>query len=182
MIMTKNDSNMEINSEIIKEIYGTKPKKLSEIDSAWLAGVIDGEGSIGLYDYGKEGRRVLIQIGNTNEQFVQKVKELIGCGSSINRQHFGGGHKGRKAMYHYTLKGSARCYVILKQIYPYLIIKKDLAERIIKEIETAPFGRWKNCTEESRKKQSEMAKKSWQNPIHRANRILGLKRYFQGGE
>lgn len=161
----------------MNEIIGKKPNTVSAIEAAWLAGVIDGEGSIGLYNYGREGRRVIIQIGNTNEAFVAEVKRIIGCGSSIIRHEFHGSHMGRKPIYHYALKGSARCYVVLKQIAPFLIIKKNLAEKIIKEIEETPFGRWKNQTDEAKKKQSALTKESWQNPIHRKNRMEGLKKY-----
>lgn len=165
-------------SRILKEIVGKKPRKLSIAEAAWLAGVIDGEGSIGLYNYGKEGRRVLIQMSNTNKAFVEKVRHVIGCGSNVVRHKFSGAHKGRKPIYHYTLKGSARCYIILKQILPFLIIKKEVAKKIIKEIEEKPFGRWKNCTKEARQKQSNWAKKSWQNPIHRSNRVKGMRNHY----
>lgn len=70
---------------IVREIIGEKPRMLSRVDASWLAGVIDGEGSIGLYDYGKEGRRVEIQMSNTNEEFVKVFKKTIGCGSSVRR-------------------------------------------------------------------------------------------------
>ena len=168
------------NQDVLKEILVNIPNKLSDAEASWLAGVIDGEGSIGLYDYGKEGRRGMIQMGNTSKEFVEKFKDLIGGGSSIKRTVFGVSHKGRKPMYHYTLKGSARCYVVLKQIIPYLIIKKEKAIKIVEEIENKPFGRWKNCTEEARKQASETAKKSWQDSIVRKRRIDGLRKYYGG--
>lgn len=119
-------------------------RKLALTEAAWLAGVIDGEGSIsiGLYNYKREGRRVLIQMGNTNERFVRKVRSIIGCGSRVRRHKFAPSHKGRKLMYCYSLKGSIRCYFVLKQVLPYLIIKKQLAKKILKEIKDLPFGRW----------------------------------------
>ncbi len=167
---------MTFESEIIKEIVGEKPRVFIPTKASWLAGVIDGEGSIGLYDFGKEGRRVEIQMSNTNEEFVKVFKRTIGCGSNVTRFTFSGLHKGRKPIYHFSLKGSARCYLVLKQILPYLIIKKGKADKILKEIEANPFGRWKNATKEARDKQS------WQNPIHRQNRINGLQKILCGGE
>lgn len=56
-------------------------RKFKKVEASWLAGVIDGEGSIGLYDYGKEGRRVCIQISNVDKYFVAEVRRIIGCGS-----------------------------------------------------------------------------------------------------
>lgn len=156
----------------------TEVRKMSETEKAWLAGVIDGEGSIGLYDYGREGRRVCVQIGNTNEAFVLRVKEIIGCGSNINRNPYHQTHYGGKMMYVYSLKGSNRCYWVLKQIKDYLIIKKKKAKDIINELESKPFGRWASATPEYRKINSNRLKKEWQNPTIRKNRIEGMKKYY----
>ena len=121
----------------------------SKVEAAWLAGVIDGEGSIGLYD-GREGRRVQIQLGNTSEAFVQRFRELIGCGSTVFRRTFAESHHGREPMFHYALKGSARCYKVLKQVLPFLIIKRAKATEILHELESKPFGRWANATPAAR--------------------------------
>lgn len=114
-------------------------RTLTKVERAWLAGVIDGEGSVGLYNYGSQGRRAQISMGNTVPAFVARMREIIGCGSSVMRINFGPKHHGRKPMYLYTLKGSARCYKILRQILPYLIIKRDKASSIIAELESKPF-------------------------------------------
>lgn len=37
-------------------------RKFKKWESAWLAAILDGEGSVGIYNYGKEGRRVLLQM------------------------------------------------------------------------------------------------------------------------
>jgi len=148
----------------MKKWIDDKPevRKVSKVEASWLAATIDGEGSIGLYDYGKEGRRVSITMCNTNEKFVAYMKEIIGCGSSVMRTNWHKTHKGRKPMYLYCLKGSNRCYKLLKQIIPFLIIKKQKALDIINELESKPFGRWANATKEARHKQSEMMRKVWQ--------------------
>ena len=165
----------------MKKWIDKKPEinKLKRWEASWLAGVIDGEGSIGLYDYGKEGRRVCVQMSNTNKEFVDRMRGLIGCGSQINRSRWHKSHKGRKAMYMYSLKGSSRCYWVLRQIIPYLIIKKEKALNIIKELEEKPFGRWANSTPQYRKLHSDRTKKQWQDPIIRANRIEGMKKYYK---
>lgn len=148
----------------------------TEVEAAWLACAIDGEGSFGLYDYGKEGRRVLIQVGNTSEAFVNEFKRIIGCGSSVLRTERMSGHLGTKPMYHFTLKGSARCYWVLKQVIPYLIIKKEKAESIVSELENKPFGRWAATTEKARKEQSDRAKQQWSDPVIRKRRLEGMRK------
>jgi hypothetical protein len=153
-------------------------RNLKKEEASWLAGVIDGEGSIGLYDYGKEGRRVCIQMGNTNKEFVDKMRKVIGCGSQVNRTKWTESHKGRKTIYFYSLKGSNRCYWVLRQILPYLIIKEKKAKSIVKELEKKPFGRWINATKKYKKIASKKTKKSWKNPLIRKNRINGMKNYY----
>src|SRR3989344_1043618 len=155
-------------------------RKFSKWEAAWLAGVIDGEGSIGLYDYGGEGRRVMITMSNTNRDFVARMREVIGCGSSIMRRGERiGGHSGTKPMFMYSLKGSNRCYWVLKQITSFLIVKKKKAADIICELEERPFGRWVNATPEYRSLHSRRAKMQWADPTIRQNRMDGIKRYYQ---
>jgi hypothetical protein len=48
--------------------------KLKKWESAWLAGAIDSDGSIGLYK-GKEGRIVIVQMANINLPFLKKYAE-----------------------------------------------------------------------------------------------------------
>src|SRR5579885_387165 len=122
-------------------------RQFTTAEAAWLAAVIDGEG----------------------------MRRVIGCGSSIRRVSFGKSHIGRKPMYHYVLKGSARCYWVLFQIVSFLIIKKEKAKSILNELETKPFGRWANATPEARKKQSDRLKLQWKNPAIRARRMAGIK-------
>ena len=154
-------------------------RKLKQWEAAWLAAVIDGEGSIGLYDYGKEGRRVMIQMANTDREFVTKMREVIGCGSQINRTRWHLSHKGRKVMHLYSLKGSHRCYWVLKQIIPFLIIKRQKAIDIVAHLESKPFGRWANATIEYKKLHSERAKMQWKDPIIRNRRLAGMKNYYE---
>jgi len=135
-------------------------RKFTKPEAAWLAAAIDGEGSIGLYSYGKEGRRVMIQVPNTDERFCLRAKEIIGCGHMHTRKKQAS-RLGSKTMYQYGLKGSARCYWVLKQIEPWLIIKQDKAQAIMKELEEKPFGRWANATPEARQAQSERMKATW---------------------
>ncbi len=154
-------------------------KKLKKTEATWLAAVIDGGGSIGIYNYGREGRRVCIQMSNTNKEFVEKMREIIGCGSQVIRTNIHKTHKGKKPMYQYVLKGSNRCYRVLRQIIPYLIIKKEKAREIVKELEEKPFGRWANATKVYRDIASKKTRESWKNTIIRKNRINGMEKYYR---
>lgn len=117
-------------------------RRFSDVDASWLAATIDGEGSIGLYKRGGSGRTVIIQMANTDKAFVQHMRDVIGCGSTIRRVVFQASHKGRKPMYKFSLEGSGRVKQVLEQILPFLIIKKVKAKSILKEMKKNPFGRW----------------------------------------
>lgn len=151
-------------------------RNLSETEKAWLAGVIDGEGSIGIYR-SVDGRRVQIQVANTHRGFIDRVRAVVGCGSICPREPRGL-HKGRKTVYHYTCKGSERGLKILAQVLPYLIVKREKAEAIIQELRTHPFGRWAAAAPEARKRMSDLTRRSWQDPLTRERRITGLKAYY----
>lgn len=137
-------------------------RKFKKWEAVWLAAMLDGEGSVGLYDYGREGRRVQIQMANTDKKLVDEFKNIIGCGSTVFRTNIHKTHKGRKIMYQYMLKGSNRCYWVLKQVIPFLISKRNKASDIIAQLEEKPFGRWANASKEARIKQSLLMKRIWQ--------------------
>jgi len=116
-------------------------KQLKKWEAAWLAGIIDSDGSLGLY-HGKEGRIVIVQAANVCRPFLLKIRNTIGCGSTA--YHIPSlSHKGRKPMYMYSVKGAKRCHKLLKQLLPFLIVKKQKAKKVILELENKPFGRWK---------------------------------------
>jgi hypothetical protein len=135
-------------------------RKLKKWEASWLAGCIDSDGSIGFYNYGPEGKRACLQFGNTSRELLKQVRDTIGCGSSV--LHIPNpSHKGRKTMYYYTLKGSCRCYWILRQIVSFLIVKRQKALDIIQLLESKPFGRYFHYTQEYKVACSKRMKKIW---------------------
>ncbi len=152
-------------------------RTLKKWEAAWLAGVIDSDGSIGYYNYGREGCRTQVQVSNVCYSFLEKIKETIGCGSNVN--HIPSvSHKGRQAMFLYCLKGSARCYWLLRQIIPFLIVKRRKAQDIIMMLESKPFGRWVARTPESRAEQSRRATLGWADPATRERRLRGMRNHY----
>lgn len=81
-------------------------------------------------------------------------------------------------MFNFVLKGVTRGYWVLKQILPFLIVKKDKAAAILRVLESEPFGTYKNSTPAARVKRSAWATNSWKNPETRAKRIAGLRAHF----
>jgi hypothetical protein len=106
---------------------------LSEVERAWLTGVIDGEGSIYISKVkGIHHRRGFcytahLSVSNSNENFVKKIREIIGVGFiGINiekRRHW-------KDRYEYKASSSV-LRGILPQILPNLLIQREVAERML---------------------------------------------------
>lgn len=60
---------------------GKKPLVLSATDAAYLAGLVDGEGTIGLtHRHAHENRQLVLSIANTEAGILQWVRERTGIG------------------------------------------------------------------------------------------------------
>ena len=161
-------------------------RTMSESERAWLAAAIDGEGSLGIYMVNKakpqEGRRMSVQVSNTNLAFVRRVRDIVGAGTITARDYLSklstSQHQGKNTMYQFSLRGHIRGMQVISQILPYLIIKREKAESILEELREKPFGRWAAATPEAKKKQSNRTKQTWQNPEIRGRRVAGMKQYW----
>lgn len=114
-------------------IREVRVRNLSEIEKAWLAGVIDGEGSIYISKVNSEiGRRgfyykAFLAISNSNEDFVRRIREVIGGGFvGLTREE----RRDWKDKWEY--KGSPSVLRgILPQVLPFLIIKREVAKEML---------------------------------------------------
>jgi hypothetical protein len=115
-----------------------RPKDMTEVEKAWLAAVIDSEGSVVIGKLSeKYGNRkyVAIQVSNTNKEFVDKVRELFGI-STTTPHNYNTFKKG--VIYQTRISGKVAVLKVLKQVYPYLIIKKEKAKQAIEFLEANP--------------------------------------------
>jgi hypothetical protein len=114
------------------------PKRKTTL--AYIAGLFDGEGCIGLYPRKdvRGGKVVMIQIGVTDKNVIDWLSKVIGGGVSIVTSH---PNPNYKLCYKWRLQGVLDDLVFLKAIYPYLKIKKQTAKQVIEYLE------WKRRTE-----------------------------------
>lgn len=114
-------------------------RTLSEVEKAWVAGVIDGEGSILITKINpKVGYRrrgfyysARLEIANCNDIFLRRLLELIGRGSIANIKEK---HPGWRDRCQYT-GYSTVLREVLPQVLPYLIVKKKVAEKMLEYLE-----------------------------------------------
>jgi len=123
---------------------------------AYVAGLIDGDGSISLCKKHDVGARSplyfpMIQFSKANSILPSFLKDSFG-GSLIvvNRiaQENGVGFEKKKLEYRWKLEKSNLCYPFLTGITEYLHNKHDQAQQLISFIEENPFVRGKKLTDE----------------------------------
>jgi hypothetical protein len=108
--------------------------KIPEVEKlAYLAGIIDGEGTIALHKSKPsafEGRECKIEVSNTNDKLINWLLSNVGgkVYSQIKRQPNG---YERKPLMTWELHGTVNVYFLLRAIKPYLIIKKEEAEKVM---------------------------------------------------
>ena len=105
--------------------YKHELDSLKETDCAWLAGIIDGEGDLGLGRIKQKGNvslRPSIRVSNTSKVLIDKINSYIPM--SISTKKWEGN---RKDIYIWHLYGVESIYLLLKMVYPYLSCKKPQA-------------------------------------------------------
>lgn len=123
-------------SQIAERIIGTAGPEiqLSDVQSAWLAALLDGEGSIGLWRIRRTANksgwvyRAGMEICNTNREILEAVRSVVGGWVNIgdvrktNPRH--------KPAFKALLSQRA-VLPVLRAVAPYLIIKRRQAEIVM---------------------------------------------------
>ena len=112
-------------------------KKLAAVDAAYLAGLIDGEGTITLTrKHLNENRQLAITISNTERRLLEFSLVKIGAGKIIRKRCT---HSHHTPSYTYAIY-NRQALALLEQIFPYLrSYKARRAEIILKHyIELTP--------------------------------------------
>ena len=122
-------------------------RKVNDIELAWLAGLWDGEGSIGMkvesYKNRSDGQHTYFapyaQVVNTHEptlEIVDVILKKIQVGHHISwprpHQHPNGTLpvSNYKSMWSVRIHGLKRCKVLLEFLRPFLVTKHDQAELV----------------------------------------------------
>ena len=102
---------------------------LSDTEKAYMAGILDGEGSLSILGRYDNNLYWGLQIGMTNREVLKLFQNKLG-GQLLKEKL----EMNRKQMYRYQLRNQNRVYFFLKDILPYLIVKKEKSEEAIKYI------------------------------------------------
>lgn len=104
--------------------HGKQANQLCDTDAAYLAGFIDGEGTIMLIVRANESVGVLLTVANTKSSVITWIMEVTGIGRLHSRPR----RSPRHAPTYWWQASSEAAESILKQMRPYLKIKGDQAE------------------------------------------------------
>lgn len=106
--------------------YSPRIDLLSEAEKAWLAAVIDCEGTISyVISNGKRGPKLHITVANMNLELLHRIQELIGAGEV--RPHPPTG-VGKQLTWNYRLHDYGNVYRLLQLLFPHLIVKRNRAK------------------------------------------------------
>lgn len=113
-----------------------KVNELKPIDAAYLAGLMDGEGSIMLTKRRKAALfpSPAITVPSTSYSLVKIFKDLIGTGTIIQKKKYKEYHK---QSYVYSVGSATQCLDFCRQILPYLReeLKWKRAKKLLSEWE-----------------------------------------------
>lgn len=127
-------------------------KQLSRVDAAYLAGFIDGEGTITLTRKHKnENRQLAITISNTERQILEYCLKVIGAGKITNKRTSKAHHT---ASFTYAIY-NRQALSVLEQIEPYLLSYKVGRAKLILEKYIALTPRNGRYTKEIMRKRKE---------------------------
>lgn len=101
----------------------------------YVAGIIDGEGSI------ERPPRVKLSVTTTTRRLAYRLQEIAGGSVSgpylYHKTKIFGSRRCRvKPQYHWNYSSRAHVYLLLKAIHPYLVVKAREAERAVEYLES----------------------------------------------
>ena len=112
-----------------------------ETSLAWLAGILDGEGSIGFNvrkrhktERGGLKTHILpwVSMSTTSYEIALRCKEIcatVGVGSNLTKM--GRPTKANKTVWQWCIGGATRVRVLLPLVLPYLVLKGDRARMVM---------------------------------------------------
>lgn len=121
-------------AQVVAKRNGPPPDvTLNEVQASWLAAMVDGEGTIGIYKVQCQKRtsgfryRACIQVANTNMALLERIADLVPSGVHVGDQRRTDRHK---PVFRATVK-SRFVLPLLEAIRPHLVAKTKQADTVM---------------------------------------------------
>ncbi len=109
----------------------TKKEIDRELQFAWVAGIIDGEGSIITSNpKDRPNPRIEITVSMTHEETIRRLLEILEVGTVIELSHYV--EKGYKKQYRWKVESHEDTAIVFTKIGRYLVTKKEDANKALK--------------------------------------------------
>jgi len=125
-----NLSGLKLITEI--GLFSVSPLNLTCVERGYLAGILDGEGCLQII---KDKRRVgfgrlrpYVYIASNTLELLKKIQKMLGSGSIYERKKQKPNHKIGYTLVTYRMKDM---YMMLKEVFPFMIVKRRHAELIL---------------------------------------------------
>lgn len=132
----------KLSLNIGKPEMATRGNYLDKVQRAYMAGIIDGEGSLSIHKQPSNTCRagyrfrVSVCMTNTDYKLVMRMKNWFGGTVYLQKQR----HENRKPIWRWNLNSVHQCLYFLKQIEPYLFVKKKQARLCLDFLENGGMG------------------------------------------
>lgn len=111
---------------------------------AWLAGLLEGEGSFYVRRARDRHPRVAVSLQMTDRDIVERAKAIAGCGGAVlvgdRSRHYPG--KGWKDIYHWRVQAEDHAVALMWAIYPWMgARRRGQIKACLAEWSSTPRGR-----------------------------------------
>lgn len=126
---------------------------MTEAELGYLAGIIDGEGSI-YFNLNGSVCQPRVSVDNTHEGLIDYLHRLVPTSNTkASTENYASKKVGNKVAYRWGVSGKVDVKTLLELVLPYLVAKKDQAEIALQAIEVMPirsdrFGKGRAYTDE----------------------------------
>lgn len=105
--------------------------KMNKLTASYIAGLVDGEGCLDLLPFKEKYFRSRLRIAMINKKLIYWLKNSFG-GSVYTRKAFGN----NRESYCWAIENKKILEPFLREIVPYLMVKKEEAETMLKYFKT----------------------------------------------
>jgi hypothetical protein len=109
-------------------MHKTYSNQKQKILYSYLAGIVDGEGTIGIGKGGSTKYYARISVANVNKEVIDLLAKIFGSKTRLEKINI----PNRQPIYRWGTSGNLSVPKIIKYILPYLIIKRKQAEIVLK--------------------------------------------------